>query len=93
MHVDLWEAAFDVVQQLLVPVEFVLGVQAALHQDLVAAQSDRLLDLVEQLLAGQHVSLFMAGPPIEGAEIADRRADVGVVDVAVDVVSAVLLGM
>ena len=59
--------------------------QAALHQDLVAAQRDRLADLLEQHVAIQHISLGVVDLAIERAEIADRRADVGVVDVAVDV--------
>ena len=43
VHVDLREAALDVVQQLLVPVQLELRVQAALQQDLLAAHVDRLL--------------------------------------------------
>ena len=64
---------------------------AALHQDLVAAQGDRLLDLLVQLLARQDVGVGVARLAVEGAEVADRGADVGVVDVAVDVVGAVRL--
>ena len=67
--------------------------QPALHQDLVAAQRDRLADLLEQDVAVEHVGLGVVDLAVEGAEVADGRADVGVVDVAVDVVGAIRLGM
>ena len=57
-------------------------------QDLVAAQLDGLADLLEHDIAIEHVGLGVAHLAIEGAEIADRRADVGVIDIAVDVVGA-----
>ena len=68
-------------------------VQAPLHQDLVAADGDRLFDLLEQHLARQHVDFVVLRRPVERAEIADGRAGVRVVDVAVDVVRAERLGM
>ena len=64
---------------------------AALHEDLIAAERDRLLDLLVEFLAGQHVGFGIVGLAVEGAEVADRGADVRVVDVAVDVVGAVRL--
>ena len=67
--------------------------QPALHQDLVAAQRDGLADLLEQHLAVEDVGLGVVDLAVERAEVADRRADVGVVDVAVDVVGAIRLGM
>ena len=67
--------------------------QPALHQDLVAAQRDRLADLLEQHVAVEDVGLGVVDLAVERAEVADRRADVGVVDVAVDVVGAIRLGM
>ena len=69
------------------------GMQAALHQDLVAAQRDGLADLLEQDVAVEDVGLGVVDLAVEGAEVADRGADVGVVDVPVDVVGAVRLGM
>ena len=68
-------------------------VHAALHQDLIAAQGDRLLDLLVEHLARQDVGIGIAALAVEGAEVADGGADVGVVDVAVDVVGAIRLGM
>ena len=70
-----------------------MRVQPALHQDLVAPQRDRLADLLEQHVAVEHVGLGVVDLAVERAEVADGRADVGVVDVAVDVVGAVRLGM
>ena len=67
--------------------------EAPLKQDLVAAQGHGLADFLEQDVAVEHIGFGVVDRAIEGAEIADRRADVGVVDVAVDVVGAVRLGM
>ena len=61
-----------------------LGVQPALEEDLHAAGVDDLLQLLAELLAREHVALGMPDGPIERAEAAARRADVRVVDVAID---------
>ena len=61
VDVDLRESPLDVAEQLLVPGQVQFGVQAALQQDLVAAQGDRLLDLAEQFVAADDDSL--AGRP------------------------------
>ena len=83
----------DVAEQLLVPLQSQMRMQSALHEDLVAAQRHGLADLLEQDVAVEHVGVGVVHLSIEGAEIADGGADVGVVDVAVDVVRAVRLGM
>src|SRR5262245_1319761 len=66
---------------------------AALQQDLVTAESNRLVDLLIEFFARQDIRVVVAGLAVEGAEIADCRADVRVVNIAVDVVSAIRLGM
>ena len=66
---------------------------AALHERLIAAQRDGFLDLLVNLLARQDVGVGVVALAVEGAEIADGGADVGVVDVAVDVVGAIRLRM
>ena len=71
-------------EELLVPLDAQVGVEAALQQDLDAAQGHRLVDLPGQLLAGEDVGVGVAARPVEGAEVAGRGADVGVVDVARD---------
>src|SRR5207302_1810439 len=53
--VDL-EALFDGAQQVFVPVDFEIGVQAALHQDASAAQADGLLNFVEDDIFGEDVA-------------------------------------
>ena len=81
-------------EQFFVPLELELGMQAALHQNLIAAELDRLFDLLAAALrAVKHVAFGVLRLAIERAEIADRRADVRVVDVAVDVVGAIRLRM
>ena len=81
----------QIAEQFLVPFELQRRVHPALHEDLVAAEGDRLLDLLVELLARQDVGVGVARLAVEGAEVADGGADVRVVDVAVDVVRAVRL--
>ena len=67
--------------------------ESALHQHLRAADLEQLLDLRPDLLAGQDVRLGIARLAVEVAENALGRTDVGVVDVAVDDVRAIRLGV
>ena len=57
VDVDLRKARLDVAQQFFVPLELVIGMQAALHQNLIAAERDRLCDLLQQLVARRGRSL------------------------------------
>src|SRR5262245_26138838 len=66
---------------------------AALHEDLVAADRERFLNLLVQLFAWQNVCLRLRLFALKGAEIANGRTDIRVIDVAVDVVGAIRLGM
>ena len=93
VHIDLGETGLDVAEQLLVPLEFQRRMEATLEEDLIAADRDHLRDLAHQHFAIEDVALGMLRWPVEGAEIAHRRADVGVVDVAIDVVGPPRLGM
>ena len=93
VDVDLRESPLDVAEQLARTRPGQLGVQAALEQDLVAAQGDGLFDLAEQFFAAEDVALRIAGRAGKRAEAAAADADVGVVDVAIDVVGAVGLGV
>ena len=88
VHVDAGEVRLDVREQLFVPLELQMRMQAALHQDLVAPESDGLPNLLEEHVAIKHVGVGVVDFPVEGAEIADGRADIGVIDVAVDVVGS-----
>ena len=65
MNVDLWKACLDVRQQLFIPLELKFGMQAALHQDLIAPQGDGLFDFFEQFSAGQHVAFVALGRTIK----------------------------
>ncbi len=77
--------SLDVLEELFIPLELQMRVQATLHQDLIASESDRLANLLEEHVAVENVSFGVIDLPVEGAEVADSRAHVGVVDVAVDV--------
>ena len=87
------EALLDAAEEVLVPLDLEVGVQAALHQHAGAAQVERLLDLLEDRLLGQNVPFGVAHGPVERAEAAILGAEVGVVDVAVDDVGDDALGM
>ena len=80
-------------EQFFVPLELQLGVHPALQQDLVAAQGDRLLDLLQQLVAVEDVAFGVSGLRENAQKPQTAGADVRVVDVAVDVVGAKRLGM
>ena len=91
VQVDRREVRPQVAEHVLVPVQLERRVHPALEQDLVAAEGDGFPDFLVQLVAGQHIGVGVAGLAVEGAEVAHGGADVGVVDVPVDVVSAVRL--
>ena len=93
VDIDHWIMPFDFGQHFLVPIEFEFWMQSALQQDLVAAKSHCFGNLFQQLRAVENVTLLMFGAAVKSAKIADRRADVGVIDVAVDVVGTKRLGM
>src|SRR5258708_11143618 len=84
------KALFDSTQHALVPVNFQVGMQAALHQYTSAAEFDGLADLLVNRVELENVSLFRLRSfqrTIKRAEGAIFCTKVGVVDVAVDDVS------
>src|ERR1700730_6566704 len=93
MQIDLRVARFQISEQFLVPFEPEARMQSTLHENLIAAQGDRLFDLLIKHFPRENVRVGVRALAIEGAEVANRGADVRVVDVAVDVVSPVLLRM
>src|SRR5208337_4474397 len=93
VDVDPGKMILDIAEQLLVPLQSQMRMQSALHEDLVSAQRHGLADLLEHDVAVEHVGIGIVHLAVKSAEIADCGADVGVVDVAVDVVRAVRLGM
>ncbi len=79
------EVGLHPAEELFVPGDRQVGVEAPLQQDLHAAQVDRLLELLAELVARQDVALgLVGGRAVEVAELAARDADVRVVDVAID---------
>ena len=87
------EALLDAAEEVFVPLDLEVGVQAALHEDAGAAQIEGLLDLVEDDFLGEHVAFGVAHGAVEGAEGAVLGAEVGVVDIAVDDVGDDALGV
>ncbi len=87
------EVTLDVAEQLFIPFELQMRVQSSLHQDLVTPQRDRLANLLEQNVAVENIGLGIVDLAVKRTKVADRRADVGVIDVPVDVEGAIGLGM
>src|SRR5437899_2331679 len=93
---NLGKSLLDATQHLLVPVNFQIGMQAALHQHARAAEFDRLANLVVDRFEIEDVSLFSFGSlqwTIERTESAVFGAEVRVINVAIDDVGDHALGM
>jgi hypothetical protein len=90
VNVEIGIMTFDIGQHVFIPTEFKFWMQSALQQNLVSAEVYGLFDFLQQICTVQHVAFFVFGAAVKRAEIADGRADVGVVDVPVNVVSAVI---
>ena len=84
MQMERRVAPLDAREQVLVIIDLEVGVKAALHEDSRAAQGERFIDLLEDRLERLDVSFRRTHGPIEGAKRAVLRADIGVVDVAVN---------
>jgi hypothetical protein len=67
--------------------------EATLHQDLIAAQFDRLLYFVVQSFARQQIGVGVTAFPKKCAKVTFGRADIRVVYVAIDVVCAIRFRM
>ena len=62
--------------------------QAALQQQLVAAQRPEFGDFRKIILKRQRIRLFrLVRPAVEIAKLASRQADIGIIDVPVDLVT------
>jgi hypothetical protein len=93
VDIDVGESGFDIPEELFVPLEFEVGVQSTLHEDLISAEFDGFLDLLEQFLSIQHVAFVTFRGSVKSAKVANRSANVGVVDIPIDVVGSVVLGV
>ena len=93
MDVYFWKVLFDVLQHLFVPFQFEVWVQPALQQDLVSAEFDRFANFLKQNAPFEHIAFLAFRRTVERTEIANSGANVGVVDVAIDVVGPEWLRM
>src|SRR5262245_12913130 len=67
--------------------------ETALHQDARSSQVQCLLDFVEDSRVRKNVTLRMAHRPVERAEAAILRAEIRVVDIAIDDITDHAFGM
>src|SRR6266705_937929 len=96
MQMNLGKSLLDAAQHLLVPVNFQIGMQAALHQHACPAKFYRLANLVVDGFKIEDVPLFSFGSlqwTIKRAERAVFGAEVRVINVAIDDVGDHALGM
>src|SRR2546422_10697419 len=96
MQMNRGKSLRDATQHLLVPVNFQIGMPAALHQHARAAEFDGLANRVVDRFEIEDVSLFSFGSlqwTIKRAECAVLGAEVRVINVAIDDVSDHALGM
>src|SRR5689334_11371137 len=93
VQIEFRIAGLQIAQHLLVPFELERRMIAALEKRLIAAEGDGFVDFFVKFLARENVAIGVARFTVKGAEIANGRADVGVIDITVDVVSAKRLGM
>src|SRR6185312_469992 len=71
-------------QEIFVPLDAEVRVQATLHQHPRSTQRDRFIDLCANLIHRPDVSVGRSRPAIKRAERADNVTDVGIVDVPID---------
>ena len=93
MNIDLRKVRFNIAQEFLIPLQWQRGMQATLHQDLIAPQRNSLFNFCEDETTVEEIPFSVLRRPIKSAEITDGCADIGVVDVAIDVVCAIGLRM
>jgi len=93
MQVDARIARFEIAQHIFVPRQRQAGMIASLQEDLISAECDRFFDLLIENFPRQNISIGVGAFAVESTKIAHRRADVGVIDVAVYVVGAIRFGM
>ena len=93
MNVHRRVVGLDEPQQILVILDRQRVIHPTLHENLRSPDRDQLAYFLADLLVGQRIAvdIFMIAP--KRAERAFGRADVGVVDVPVDDVGAVILWM
>src|SRR5215471_7679134 len=93
VQIDFRVAILQIAEQLFIPFQSQRRMIATLKEDLIATQSDRFFDFLVKLFARKKIGVRIVDFAVKSTEVANGRADVAVVDVAVDVVSAIRLGM
>jgi hypothetical protein len=93
VNVDGWKVASYVSQQFLIPLQLEAWMQSTLHQDLIPTQRHSLADFGQKLFAWQDIPLGTLGRAVERAEVTNGGANIGVIDVPIDVVRSVWLRM
>jgi hypothetical protein len=77
---------FDGAEEIFVVVDLQIGMQTALKKNSITAEFEHLFDLLENFLEAEDVAVFGADGTIERAEGAIFGAEIGVIDVAVDLI-------
>src|ERR1044072_3198871 len=93
MKLKRWIFLMKRTQQVFVPFDAEVGMQSTLHQNSGTAKRNRLIDLLADFFECANVSIRRARPAIERTERANHAADAGVINIAVDDVSADVVGV
>ena len=86
VQVDFGITGFQRAQEIFVVVDLQIRVQAALQQDPGTAEGQHFVDFLVNVFEGKDVALFVAEGAIERAERTVFCAEIGVVDVAIDLI-------
>jgi hypothetical protein len=86
VQVNGGEFLLDGAEKIFVVVDLQIGMQAALEEDAVAAEFEHLFDLLENFLEAENIAVFCADGAVERAEGTILGAEIGVIDVAIDLI-------
>ncbi len=87
------KVGLDLGEEVLVPLHAQVRVESSLHQDLITPKGHGLANLLEQHGTIEHIGVGVVHLAVEGAEVANRRTDVRIIDIPIDVVRSVGFGM
>ncbi len=86
MQVNRGEFLLDGSEKIFVVIDLQVGMQAALKKNAVAAKFQHLFDFFENFLEAKDVAVLCPKGTVERAERTILGAEIGVVDVAIDLV-------
>ena len=93
MNIDTGVVRFDGAEQIKIPTPGKVWVKSALHQYLVTTQFYCFFDLLKNYVCIKNVSFCIIDLSIKRTEVADRRADVRIIDIPVYIIGPERFGV